>query len=231
MKRKLVTLGIAFLLCIGMVGAGFASWVVTNNVTETVDGQISVESVVDARLDLTVDVENGAENPLVIGGPTTQEGVEDPWLLFNGEVEDLKIEVNLKLNNYADLIAAKNAGEIDNIEIKVTLAEQTTDKLNTFAGKKYIKLPTSMAVDLKLTDFDENGEKTVEFLFAWGDAFKLEGETAGVNPWNYFNSFDSEAEATTGTTYADLAYNVLNELFTLNDANFTITVNGKATQA
>lgn len=224
MKRKLVTLGIAFLLCIGMVGAGFASWVVTNSVTETVDGQISVESVVDARLNLTVEVaKDGDGQSLIFGG----DGVtyENPWLLYTGKPQDLTVDVTLTLNNYKTLKAAADAKEIGDISLKVSLAEKgTAGNLAAAVTNNYIVLPTNMSgVDLTLASFTpvtdtDKATATVTFTFAWGSAF------ANGNPLAKYNNLQySEPLATE-------AYNALDGLDTLNGTEFTVTVTGSATQ-
>lgn len=230
MKRKLVTLGIAFLLCIGMVGAGFASWVVTNNVTETVDGQISVESVVDARLELDVDF--AANEKVVFGGNDATQ----TWLLYKGDEQDLDIKVTLTLTNYADLLALQSAAdkEIDDIEIKVSLAETLTEGTGALGDNQYIKaavdakyieLPT-LEQTLKLSDFaSEGNKKEVTFTFAWGTAF------GGVNPLEYYNNKAADAKVSEGATktYAEEALEVLGTLEQMNSVGFTVTVTGKVT--
>jgi hypothetical protein len=199
MKRKLVTLGIAFLLCIGMVGAGFASWVVTNNVTKTVDGQISVESVVDARLDLTVEVAKDSDGQsLIFGG----DGVTyvNPWLLYTGKTQDLTVDVTLTLNNYATLKAAVDAKEIGGVSLKVSLAEKgTAGNLATAVTNSYIVLPTNMSGEnLTLASFTpvtetDKATATVTFTFAWGSAFANGNPLAKYNALPYSDSVATEA--------------------------------------
>ena len=78
MKRKLITLGMTFLLCVGMIGAGFASWLITGDVTSEVAGNV------------------------VFGGETNDRGTQG-WLKYDGEVAQMDITFDVEVTNYTDL--------------------------------------------------------------------------------------------------------------------------------
>lgn len=162
MKKKFVTMGVSFLLCVGMIGAGFASWVISRDVEETADGTIKVETVKDARLELSV-----SETPstgssytgdadLYFGAPADISAISSPWLKVeraqdsNEPTEDLKISLYYQLNcdeNGTNLQTLYDSGMTT---IKLTFTLATPDKgsegswtaYGTAINANYIAEPT-----------------------------------------------------------------------------------------
>lgn len=207
MKRKLVTLGIAFLLCIGMVGAGFASWLITADETVAVNGNITVETVADKRLEMTATPTDGLS--VVFGGDTNTPATQG-WLKYTGDVAQMDIQFTVNVANYAALVD-------DNVTftIAVTAADGTALDLGD-----YVNLPDTtdkLTWDMLKTDGTEN----ITLSFTWGDAFKPKGGTAGVNPLAYYNA------QTYTKSLGDAAETALNALHAFNTKGFKVTVTGK----
>lgn len=53
MKRKTITYAISFLMAIALISVGFASWIISAPTSVEVEGSITTENVVDARIGLT----------------------------------------------------------------------------------------------------------------------------------------------------------------------------------
>jgi hypothetical protein len=190
MKGKLVTMAVSFLLCVGMVGAGFASWVITNTAEEEADATIKVDTVVDKRLKLTL-----GQNDLDVyfGFPVNPETTNvNPWLISDStEKEDLECKVSVVLDgeNLAKLTAKGGV----KINLTATFEIETEDQTAYNDAIKYQLISATTTDVQKTLEVDEATveAKTVdfEFSFAWGQFF------GGLNPYTYFNdTFGNSAD-------------------------------------
>ena len=203
MKRKLVTFGIAFLLCIGMVGAGFASWLITADVTNEVAGNIEVQTVTDKRLKMTTTL--SADTQSVIFGGKAGSYTYD-WLKHDGNEEQLDITFTVKVDNYD---ALKN-------ETVTFVVELTAPDLGNYAVK-----PTTDNV-LEWDDFvasesaeDTSATATVTLSYTWGSTF------GGKNPLEFYNSQEYSVDL------GNAAYAAINALSAINtEAGFVVTITG-----
>lgn len=120
-------------------------------------------------------------------------------------------------------------------QITLTLTPSAADNFKSAISKDYITSPTitykigtgnftgtssyDNASGLTTLEIDVDGNTAitvtnaavtveVKIEFAWGDAFKPSGATAGVNPYIYFNNLEVDS-------YADTAYTQLGELDSL----------------
>jgi hypothetical protein len=75
-KTKLITMAVSFLLTVGMIGAGFASWIISSDVAKEETGKIKVEEVIDSRLKLAVFTNN---EQTVDGKTWTLAGNDTAW--------------------------------------------------------------------------------------------------------------------------------------------------------
>ena len=64
-KSKLITMALSFLLTIGMVSAGFAAWVISAPTVKEASGTVSVDTVTDKRIELSIVEDDGKNLPVV----------------------------------------------------------------------------------------------------------------------------------------------------------------------
>ena len=228
MKGKLVTMAVSFLLCVGMVGAGFASWVISNSITETAEGTIEVESVLDKRLK-NVSINDDAAG-VHFGAPAEVDA--KAWFSNNDAgKEDLLSSVTITLNE-TNVAALQNAG-VKTVTFTATISiPETNEAYNAAVEAGYIAGPTDTTATLTLNLDESAGEVktsgTVEFNFAWGTSF------VGNNPYNYFNSLWDSADDKTDNlaidgewaTIGDCAVEVMGAIAEIGDFKFTITIVG-----
>lgn len=224
MKRRIITIAVSFLLCIGMIGAGFAAWVITGNTEEEANGNIQVQEVVDNRLDLQFDWKDG--NSTITYGPKAGS-YTNSWLTYDSTdpVESLSVTLVLTLNNYESLSTSKTNGTINNISISFSWDdEKNTDYATARDTDKVVgALPTVASLTLdSFKDTDADGVYTAEvtFTFAWGEAFIPEGETVAVNPMEYYNNQEYTAEL------ANAAKTNLTNLYKLNTKGYVLDLTG-----
>lgn len=255
MKGKLVTMAVSFLLCIGMVGAGFASWIITAKTEVTGQGEVKVDTVVDKRIKVTSVDAGGVD--VIFGAP--KDAIDDAWLLNdNLDNEDLTSSVTLNLDE-ANLVQLKAAG-VNKLTFSATISVSADDlsAYNTAKTKNYIVEPTTIAsveIDLSsatVTEDEETGTKTINVAktatltcdFGWGSYFNLwtdknengdvdAGENNPVNPYVYFNSLwedgsdvDELPAEYADKTVGDMAYDVLSAIQAIGGVKITITVTG-----
>lgn len=106
MKRKLITTAVSLLLCLGVVGSGFAAWVISRTTTKEVEGNFTVETVQDAVLNFDAAIANG---DIHFGKPSAaaissyqwaNTAAEVKWFNDDGATEeDLTATVTLTLKN------------------------------------------------------------------------------------------------------------------------------------
>ena len=252
-KTKLITMAVSFLLTVGMVGAGFASWLITSEVQEEKTGTIKVESVIDSRLDLTVGDADGVH----FGVPTAMND-DDPWLTASADAasEDLSSTVSLTVNNASTLYNSDNTSGYRYVVVTATLIISKASLVNVYnpdpnAAINYIVLPgvdtqadsNNYQIEQKIViDLNAAEAGDVVFTFRWGSDF------GNVNPYDFFNGksssatceyyeFNTQSKTTTTTakvekTYADFAYSALSALADLNGSTgaglgFTIKIVAK----
>lgn len=204
MRKKGLAGILSLLICIAIVGVGFASWVISGNDEETVTGNVEVDTITDNRVQIEI---VSSETKLKFAGKsTTSETYPKAWLTTD-ITEDLVITINFKVSfkNTAN-DTAKNL-------INVSATCDTTN---------ISSIITSNYVALKSTDVStiaEDGTGTVTVTFKWGTAFN------GKNPFDYYNSQEySDALATA-------AYTALKALEEMGTKTITIKVTASYTSA
>ena len=242
MKGKLVTMAVSFLLCVGMVGAGFASWVITNNVQENASGNIQVEQVVDKRLNLIVAEKN---LDVFFGAPETLTTTnENPWLKSESaeKYEDLK--ATIKVGFGADNLAKVNGSTIK-VEAKFTITPSDEDAYNEAIEYGFISVPGAgdLTQSQTFTAGESDWNHTFEISFNWGSFFNIvvDDETVAANPYTYFNNRyetssvnpveapqNGENEDLSGvsedTDAGDLAALVLGKISSMGSVTISVTI-------
>jgi hypothetical protein len=228
-KSKLITLAVSFLLTIGMIGAGFAAWVISAPTQETVEGTVTVDTVVDKRIQLSDPVTTLAG--VTFGAPTTSS---TGWLTHEGTVkQDLVSEFSFNITNQKALFEAG----VEQITLTFAL---NTENLTSYVTSNYITLPATAnvkvgtaeatdatSVTIDITDSADPISVTVKYTFGWGNAFGGNNTNpytffAGKEPNDPSNYTDPETEKTLG--WADFALKALNEIAAMNAKKFGVTV-------
>ena len=203
MKGKLVTMAVSFLLCVGMVGAGFASWIITNTAKDEAEGTIAVDTVVDKRLQLDID-ETSTKLGVYFGSPATQSTTNDkPWLLNNSEEKEMltaTVVVDLNGENLKKL-ASSNESKTATVKLTAKLEiPANNDAYNTAVQYNLITVPTTLVVEqtVTATETSANQEVTFTFDFGWGSYFTIseDGQNKIVNPYKYFNDMFATSDDT-----------------------------------
>ena len=205
MKGKLVTMAVSFLLCVGMVGAGFASWIITNTAKDEAEGTIAVDTVVDKRLELSIDREK-TNLGVYFGAPvdaSTAATNATPWLLNNSEEKEMlnaTVVVDLNGENLKKL-ASSNESKTATVKLTAKLEiPENNDAYNTAVKYGLITGPTTLVVEQTVTATEDSTNQEVPFTFdfGWGSYFTISegGQNKIVNPYKYFNDMFATSDDT-----------------------------------
>ena len=235
LKKKSGLMGaIIALSCASLVSVGFASWVISQGDTETVNGAISVDTVSDqshfievAKLVTAVGETTDASKTAVVYG--TSNNAAGAWLT-NSDVNylaNLEFVLYVKVSNVnasntiasvipnAPVVTSTGGGNVVISETTYTgyagAASAVFGQASASGVNKSLvgALPTLTA---SAANFSANGEAWYTFSFVWGTL------TGGANPYVYYNALSS-------ATYSSEAAECLGQLRTLlNGAEYTITV-------
>lgn len=210
MKRKTMTLVLCLLAALALVSVGFASWVISADATDNVEGQIIVETVDDRRLTITA----STNEQFVFGAPTTNK--ENAWLT-NTTKESLTITINVTI------------GKKDSSNEKLDLSKvNLTAEISELTGnyQQAVEAGYVCAINDATIVPEGTGEnRTIKITIKWGTHWGT-----NTNPYDYFNSKDINAKVPEKgeTTYGDLAKTELTEMYNLlNKVKFTIKVTAK----
>lgn len=198
MKRrtKVVALATSLLVGVSMIGVGFATWVISKDMTETVSGNVTAETVRDDALDESdFSLGSSTGQSIHFGKPSTTD-IENAWLTNDdGIVENLTVEFTLTVSaNVGKIViefssddegwtTATGAGYISDT-VTFNYSDEADD------DKEYFNVDDDTDNKFTLTknedaDWDSVSGGTVEITitatFAWGAAF------GGENPYDFFN--------------------------------------------
>lgn len=100
MKRRSITLLVCLLMCLALGSVGFAAWVITSDGSNTQEGMIKVDTVEDARVNITATFVD--EPQFVFGSKTPNANNKYKWIkhVDSGVNEDLSITLRLVIENY-----------------------------------------------------------------------------------------------------------------------------------
>lgn len=194
MKGKLVTMAVSFLLCVGMVGAGFASWVITSTAKDDASGKIAVDTVVDKRLQLAID-DDKTDLGVYFGAPKIQSTTNTtPWLKNDtvGKFEKLTAKVVVDLNGEN---LKKLAGYTVRLTAKIEIPTDNT-AYNTAKEYNLISAPTTLEITKTVTPTASSTDQEVEFEFEFGWGSYFLGTDGNLNPYKYFNDLFKTSDAT-----------------------------------
>ena len=213
MKRKTLTLTLSILACLALIGVGFASWIISAEVSATpAEGSFIVDTVNDK----TYKVEGAwlnSQSKITFGAPDTMNA-EDPWLTNNseGKTENLTVTYQLTVK-YGDNTPATGIKD----KIITTVSAPADPNYTAAVDGKLIIAPTNATVE-------ETGEGTgvynITVTYQWGEHF------GKVNPYTYYNektATDTLTDST--TTYMQDAKTSLDTLSKIEETvKFTLNI-------
>lgn len=212
MKRKTLTLTLSILACLALIGVGFASWVISAEVSATpAEGSFIVDTVNDK----SYKVEGawlGSQSKITFGAPATMNA-SNPWLTNDseGKTENLTVTYQLTVT-YGN--GTKATGIANKIKAVVTAP---ADKNYTAAvNGKLIIAPTNATV---VEATEGNGKYNITVTYQWGEHF------GNVNPYTYYNAKTATDKLSgTETTYMQDAKTSLETLSKI-EASVVFTLN------
>lgn len=234
-KTRLIAAVASLLVCLAMVGTGFASWVILQSEEGTASGNVTAEAVSTDTIKFEVTAVDGKNN-IYFGAPnsaiggnqagkwlvaTNDDGSVEPSytatfkMVINGNIESISVEHTfgtafqtcIDKNLIAEPVISLNTTESGRTET-ISAVEVSGGKLK-FTGTEYVGsdgFSLNATVDITLY---------IDIKFAWGSQF------GGKDPYEYFNdgkkvndvasgwSTDNDLGITEGDTYGDVAKAVL----------------------
>lgn len=183
MKRKTLTLCLSLFTCLSLIGVGFAAWIISGGDSKTASGNITVETVTDARFTITVNSES--LDALHYGHPGTMDKT-NAWLTNqNGQQENLTVTFDITVTSNSDIADATAWNNVVNASVEVLDAQ--TDNATTHSNAWTEALAANVIADPTATCVIQTGHTTKQATFkvtvsiAWGTYF------GGQNPYNFYN--------------------------------------------
>ena len=251
MKRKTLTMVLCLLTCLSLVGVGFASWVISSGDTDTLTGNIQVDTVTDHRFTFG-EAALGTEDIIYFGMNDNTE-ISGAWLTnTEAKKENLTASFDITLSVPNSLTQLEGKSWLETwqsvVEFKADYAAPKNEKYTAAINTKAISAPV-----VKWTAVAENGTSikyTVTITFAWGEAFdtarttaykKADGsetektptitdnaESANLNPYAFYNAKTGENFARPVGEWGDDAYYYLDIIQQLGSLTYNVTVSATA---
>lgn len=239
-RTRLIAVIASLLVCIAMIGTGFASWVILAAKSAESEGNVKAEAVSNEG-NLTFELVNNGDQNIYFGGPAEQTN-DKAWLISDGAsgnesltatfelniVGSLK-EISISVEVPANYKTAVDAGYLAAPTMKIS-ATSVTFNSGTDITLSADTAGTTYTATAKITSSDEGKEAghkftgttdhvTVTFTFGWGTNFDSK------NPYEYFNddktvngtditAWNNKTGMTSPTTWGDVANQALTQLNT-----------------
>ncbi len=236
MKRKLITTAVSLLLCLGVVGSGFAAWVISRTTTEEVEGNFAVETIKEAKVDITSATVATDSNAGIVFGAPTEDDLEqlgdDATIWFDYQsgtaATNLTVTVDIVISNVNEWMS--------DYDYKLSFAVTGKEDADVTAydaaiSDGYIAAPTftlaesqgtitdnAMTLDASKKNESNQITLTLTVTFAWGSAF------GGKNPYVYYNNQEYS------DTLANGAVDAIQAFDDLNGVNYKLVITGTATK-
>lgn len=214
MKRKTLTLTLSILACLALIGVGFASWIISAEVSATpAEGSFIVDTVTDRSYNVEGAWLSNQSN-ITFGAPTTMNNVENAWLTNNSEDKKENLTVTYQLTvKYGDNTPA--TGIKDKIITTVSAPADTNYTAAVDGG--LIIAPTNATV---VEAPEGNGKYNITVTYQWGEHF------SNVNPYTYYNAKTATDKLSgTETTYMQDAKTSLDTLSKIEETvKFTLNI-------
>lgn len=174
-KRKRIVMGVALFMSVALISSGFAAFVISSTAVQEGEGNVSVGTVSDKALTITLDSTNIGS---IIFDTFQEDDRGNVRADDSGPYENLSVTVSGTIGNY-DFLGGLN----------FKLEEDGTNNLEYAESYGYIGLPTCMSdggVDFTNAEIEavkrNGGRFSYTVTFEWGSAF------AGLNPGEYFDN-------------------------------------------
>ena len=191
-KRKVILFGIMAFMSIALVATGFAAWVIAGDATENTAGNVTIGTVTDKSLDITLNSTSAD-----IAFECDQNDTHGRIRKSGDEVEKLSFVVSGEITD---------ASFLDTLSVVITLPDSVKNAVGDDSNPKYITIPKEVNELNYLGDGvtafigsedgyyiveNADGTKTAHFQFTvkfgWGEFF------GGVNPGYWYDGVaDSE---------------------------------------
>lgn len=175
MKRKTLTLTLSILACLALIGVGFASWIISAEVSATpAEGSFIVDTVTDRSYKVEGAWLSNQSN-ITFGAPTTMNNVENAWLTNNSEDKKENLTVTYQLTvKYGDNTPATGIKD----KIITTVSAPADPNYTAAVDGGLIIAPTNATV---VEAPGGNGKYNITVTYQWGEHF------GKVNPYTYYN--------------------------------------------
>lgn len=226
MKRKTLTLTLSLLVCLSLIGVGFASWIITSNNQESLSGNIVIDSVEDKRLNVTYEWVADANGTAL----TLPEGTTTPTLAYG---------IKSGVTNAPTWLSNDDTSENLSAYLKITITDKSGTAYTTAnitpvltASESFTSAATDGLVgELPTPTVDNKNDGTyiISFALTWGTKFD------GKNPAELFAgkavdddlpdalSSLNETQYTTCGDYASHYLDALDKAFT-TDPTYTLAI-------
>lgn len=214
-RTKTIAIVMSLLICVAMLGVGFAAWIIVGNSEEVANGNITAESVTDNAVKLEI---TASDETLYFGAPATSQSSGD-WLINdNPGKEDLSISFTVKITgNLGALSATIGVASADEGAWKAVTEtkEYIKPTISVVGGDEYVTFnsgsQTFTVVEGKSQLPAEGVTLTVTVTFNWGS------DLNNQNPYNYFNALEYNS------TNATNAKTALEAIYALNSKTIKVT--------
>lgn len=175
MKRKTLTLTLSILACLALIGVGFASWIISAEVSATpAEGSFIVDTVTDRSYKVEGAWLSNQSN-ITFGAPDTMNNVENAWLTNNSEDKKENLTVTYQLTvKYGDNTPATGIKD----KIITTVSAPADPNYTAAVNGGLIIAPTNATV---VEAPEGNGKYNITVKYQWGEHF------GKVNPYTYYN--------------------------------------------
>ena len=222
LKKKSGLIGaIVALSCASLISVGFASWVITQDASEEVKGNIYVDTVQNNAHVMTVSPTSGAQ--INFTRPESPTATTYSWLSeTTSNYEQLSASFTVTVTNVADAATGKAHLSASLVSGKISGDVFTQDEtgqgyLGAVAANYVIALPVPTVADGSVTS--NVYTTTVSFTLGWGTYF------GSQNPYYFYNAHQANEEKSSGLTYAadaDAALTALNTF--LDGVSYKLTL-------
>ena len=226
MKRKLLVPMVALLLSVGMIGVGFATWMISNEDIQQITGDDLIVAYPVEDNSITLKNVQILDGKIEFGPSTREAGTDDDvandWLTFKESgTEDLNASIQFQIDNWSTLKQKNIVIKLSGFEI---VGAEGFDGVGThikLPAEKTITIASGVAPEGVTTVDGETGVFKISFDFKWGADVNEE------NPINYFNNLGSTTQTGNTPGNRELAANFLNKIEELNGAKYKVTISAK----
>lgn len=224
MKRKTLTLTLSILACLALIGVGFASWIISAEVSATpAEGSFIVDTVNDKSYKVEGAWLNN-QSKITFGAPATMNNVENAWLTNNSEDKKENLTVTYQLTvKYGDNTPATGIKD----KIITTVSAPADPNYTAAVNGKLIIAPTSATVE---ETAEGSGIYNITVTYKWGKHFADSADASeGVNPYTYYNGKEATGKLNgSETTYMQDAKTSLETLSKIEaSVKFTLSITVK----